>query len=138
MDDVWQIVCGYLTPREARHLRAVVRGLRLTMCKPPVLRDMYSCVRLMVPTVSLASQHIRPPCLQMQRDVNALARHYPRSVLTPLSFQAIMEVEWLGDVECWDGDRWRDALGKTSLIGITVEFSGTAIVYSYDFKVDEL
>ena len=137
MDDVWHIVCGYLTPREAMHLIAVVRSLRVSSCKPPALRDMYSCVRLLMPS-PLPGLKIRPPCLQMQRDVNALAHHYPRSMLAPLRFQTLMEVEWLGDVECWDGDRWTEAIGKVSVIGISVRFSEKAIVYSYDFKVDEM
>ena len=112
MSDVWVSVMSHLTPREARHLIAVVRGLKVTMCKTPFVNDFYigGC---------------ECPGLRLQRDVEFLSCNYPRFMLQPVDFSCIVEVSW-------DGENGQ----HTSMVGIDIKFSNKSILYTYRFRVD--
>ena len=104
MSDVWASVMSHLTPREARHLIAVVRGLKVTMCKAPSVNDFYigggEC-----------------PGLRLQQDVEFLSCNYPRFMLHPVDFSCIVEISWDGVNE-----------QRISMVGIDIKFSNKSIL----------
>ena len=116
MGDMWVEVLRHLTPREARHLIAAVRGLKAEMCMLPTMYGVY-----LRDVGALES-----PCVAMQRDVEKLVRNYPCRMLMPTDFACIVEIDCLGH-----------ASGERSFLGVTVKFAESGIVYTYDFKVEQ-
>lgn len=114
MDDAWTNVMRFLTPREARHLRLVVRGLRADMCRPPAMSGLY---------LYAETAGCDPPCVAMRKDVEMVLHNYPRGMLVSKVFRCIMELR---------------CMGLSSLVGIKIDFSGADVVYTCDFRVDEL
>jgi hypothetical protein len=114
MSDVWVSVMSHLTPREAKHLIAAVRGLRVTMCKDPSVNDIYLCGD-------------ECPCMRLQTDIDFLKHHYPRFMLQAVDFSCIVEYGWKNVQEFEP---------KSSMFGVEIVFSNTGVLCTYRFRVD--
>jgi hypothetical protein len=118
--DVWELVMAHLTPREAKCLMQVVRGLDVKMCKVPSLKETYySTRRYGVATGADA---------ELLADAMMIRRDYPQQALSAMKLRTTMCVEWV-----MPGQK-----RKTTVMGVLVRFGETLVLFNYSYFVREM
>jgi hypothetical protein len=118
--DVWQLVIAFLTPREARHLLGVVKGLKMSMCKQPSLKDVYRSRRV----IGFRATPGADPLLCA--GTRAIQDHYPRHMIVGLKLNTVMMIDWIhpGSDEV-----------RTTATGVLVRFVQDVVLFNYTFFV---